>query len=424
MEIINNYDKETPWIDAWIRWDRNSKEAFDEYQDDDDDDDDDDEEDDRVPPTATFSFNYKLPPRKKCCSPSCNGTNFTLKLKGFPSESEQIWNSTGLTMWPSSYYLCEYLLDNSQKLLSLNITDFETKSTTATTTSSTTATKPGTLAPIRVIELGSGLGRCGLLLHHLLMRSTENNNNCDSDCEFSGTCTTINKTSIRNSHVYLTDGDTDTLAQLRANVIDNIDFDDDDDDNEKEIRKKERSLSLSLSLSPSETETETGAPIEDQNRNHVHHHRNHGISCHQLLWGKQSTRAFYERHFLKPATTPIVDGTSSNQLTIGETVGGVDIVFGSDLIYSPRGIQPLFETVSILLQQNRCGDSDDNCSTTTTTTTTNTPIFLMAHSDRREGSSVTVDMILEGAKAVALNVEILQEVQGEGIYIIAFKRTP
>ncbi|OEU16117.1 hypothetical protein FRACYDRAFT_186123 [Fragilariopsis cylindrus CCMP1102] len=343
MEVINKYDEETPWIDAWIRWDRNSKEVFDEDQDDDDDDDDAEEgEDDRVPPTASFSFDYKLPPREKCCPPSYN-TNFTLKLKGFPSESEQIWNSTGLTMWPSSYYLCEYLLDNFQKHLSLNITDFETKATTGTGT--TTAQNPGALAPINAIELGSGLGRCGLLLHHLLIRSTGNNN--DS----------------RNSHIYLTDGDTDTLAQLRAN-----------------------------------------------NRNHIHHHRNHGISCHQLLWGKDPTRAFCER-----------------QLTIGETTGGVDIVFGSDLIYSPRVIQPLFETVSILLQQNRSVNSDNSCSTTTTTppttTTTDTPIFLMAHSDRREGSSVTVDMVLEGAKTAALDVEILQEVKGEGIYIFAFKRT-
>ena len=398
MEVINKYDEETPWIDAWIRWDRNSKEVFDEDQDDDDDDDDAEEgEDDRVPPTASFSFDYKLPPREKCCPPSYN-TNFTLKLKGFPSESEQIWNSTGLTMWPSSYYLCEYLLDNFQKHLSLNITDFETKATTGTGT--TTAKNPGALAPIKAIELGSGLGRCGLLLHHLLIRSTGNNNDCDRDCEFSGTCTTINRTTARNSHIYLTDGDTDTLAQLRANVIDNTYLDDGDDDSENVLLKKERSLSPS----------ETGSPIEDQNRNHIHHHRNHGISCHQLLWGKDPTRAFCER-----------------QLTIGETTGGVDIVFGSDLIYSPRVIQPLFETVSILLQQNRSVNSDNSCSTTTTTppttTTTDTPIFLMAHSDRREGSSVTVDMVLEGAKTAALDVEILQEVKGEGIYIFAFKRT-
>lgn len=90
-------------------------------------------------------------------------------------------------------------------------------------------------------------------------------------------------------------------------------------------------------------------------------------------------------------------------------------------------IQPIFETVSILLQQKRSVNSDNSCCTTTTTppttTATDTPIFLMAHSDRREGSSVTVDMVLEGAKAAALDVDILQEVKGEGIYIIAFKRT-
>ena len=70
---------------------------------------------------------------------------------------------------------------------------------------------------LRVLEVGSGLGRCGLLAHHLSHKDST---------------TTV-----------LTDGDTDTLKQLRENVKNNTK----DDDN---------------------------------------------ISCKQLLWGKEHAKRF------------------------------------------------------------------------------------------------------------------------------------
>ncbi len=289
-------DTETPWIDAWIRWDRNSKDIIDH---DDDGGDCDCEEEERVPPTKEFSFAYELP-----------GSNHSLSLtiKGFPSESEQIWNSTGLTLWPSSHYLCEYLLENYENLLRRIQLDNDNNNRT-----------------IRAVELGSGLGRCGLLMHHLAKRlKIDKSNNAIS------------------SHVYMTDGDTDTLAQLRDNVHDNTTTSDDGSNDSS----------------------------------------NHGVSCHQLLWGTEFAQRFCEQNLRN---------------------NSADLVFGSDLVYAPKVIKPLFETVTILMLNTKTK-------------------FLMAHSDRREGSSVTLQMVLEGAQDAGLQHEILQTIEKDGIYIIAFFR--
>jgi len=95
----------------------------------------------------------------------------------------------------------------------------------------------------------------------------------------------------------------------------------------------------------------------------------------------------------------------------------VDLVFGSDLVYAPRVIDPLFETVStLLLRQGTKGVPG-----TTHTVSAKPPVFLMAHSDRRQGSSVTMAMVLDGAKKAGLEFEILKHVGAEAIYIIAFQ---
>lgn len=285
-------EKETTWIDAWIRWERDSKETFIEN------DDEQAEEEAPVLPTETFSFTYPLP-----SSSSNNNKNIDLELEGFPSDSEQIWNSTGLTLWPCSHYLCEYLLQQ----------DFSNVQ--------------------NIMELGAGLGRCGLLVHQIL-----ENNNTNIDC-----------------HVYLTDGDTDTLKVLRNNVAHNTKKEEDND---------QGSSSCSVS-----------------------------ISCHQLLWGSASTTAFMEQHDLCQK--------------------GVDFVLGSDLVYVPKVIQPLFETVHTLLLQRSGNNHDDHDEK-------NYAKFVLAHSDRRQGSSVTLDMVLEGATKVGLSHKIVWEKESEGIFIIEF----
>jgi len=136
------------------------------------------------PPTERHQFTY----------PNEGGDDICIALKGFESDSEQTWNSTGLTLWRSSQYLCDYLVDNAQNLRDK-----------------------------RILELGSGLGRSGILASKLLGDSSKD-----------------------DSSIYLTDGDSDTLLQLRANI-------------------------------------ELNGPLP-------------AIRCHQLLWGSETAQTFLKRH--------------------------------------------------------------------------------------------------------------------------------
>ena len=206
---------------------------------------------------------------------------------------------------------------------------------------------------LNVLELGSGLGRCGLLVYRLLQSYA---NKCDGTSE--------NASSTNNFHVYLTDGDTDTLHQLRQNVADNTSASND--------------------------------------------HQQH-ISCHQLLWGSESTRQFCARHNLLLANKSPA------------TANSIDLVIASDVIYVDKVIAPLFETVAVLLQQQKSGNDqqEEETDNAHTAATSQQPTFLMAHSDRREGSSVNLTMVLDGAKAAGLEPTILQEHAEEGIFIIS-----
>mmetsp|Transcript_24844 Transcript_24844/g.36756 ORF Transcript_24844/g.36756 Transcript_24844/m.36756 type:complete len:174 (+) Transcript_24844:325-846(+) len=160
----------------------------------------------------------------------------------------------------------------------------------------------------RLLELGAGLGRCGILARLLAPKTCE---------------------------VFLTDSDTDALFQLRANVILNH-------------------------LSP----------VKENNIA--------SISCHQLLWGENTARAFLARHG-----------------------GKFDVIIGSDLVYVPNVIQPLMETVSVLLSKSRNG------------------IFVMAHCARRQGNEVRLEMIFDAAEQAGLEYNLLQE--DNDIYLYSFR---
>jgi Lysine methyltransferase len=319
---------EIPWIDAWIRWERDSKDTID------DDHDDDDKNEEHPSPTESFQFEYPLPTLPPGLSSQHTPQSVcTMNLRGFPSESEQIWNSTGLTLWPCSHFLCEYLCEHLFSVLPQFSRSDSPRATQNT---------------INVLELGSGLGRCGILVHHLLQSRMN---------DYARGIAQHHRQ--HHHHVYLTDGDTDTLYQLRENVSENV------------------------------------SPDQQQ-----------FVSCHQLLWGRDSTTRFCDRLSLATQTG---DDYPEKEIT-GDRNTQVDLVIGSDLIYVPQVIQPLFETISVLLQESK--EKSDS--------TQGTSMFLMAHSNRRKGSSVTLDMVLKGAAAEGLEATVLREEVADDIFIISF----
>ena len=153
-----NEDEETvvEWNDAQIRWTNNVRAPK--------DDDDDDE----------------APPDVFAPDPHQTFTLFQdIQLQGYTYESDQTWNSTGLTLWRASEYLGQYLIQQH-------------------------GTNEHFVRNKRVLELGAGLGLCGIVVHRLLQAQT----------------------------VYVTDGDSDVWKALVSNIQANhrVVTDDDDDD--------------------------------------------------------------------------------------------------------------------------------------------------------------------------------------------------
>ena len=109
-------------------------------------------------PTETFTRQY--------------GETAPIELLGYRSDSDEIWRSTGLTLWRASDRLCEYLVEQQRcdgGLLRCG-------------------------GGLRILELGAGLGLVGILAHRLTAGR--------------GVAATV----------CLTDGDTDALACMRENV--------------------------------------------------------------------------------------------------------------------------------------------------------------------------------------------------------------
>lgn len=253
-----------PWIDAWSRWERqetneneNAVEA---------------EEDPLPPAPETFVLSFE--------------TNHHVTLEGFAMDSEAIWNSTGLTVWPAAQVLGNFM-----------------------------AAHPNFLDCSTVLELGSGLGPCGILAYQILKDQT--------------------KGPAVSRNIYLTDGDTDTLQQLERNVRrNNICRRNDEDDQ----------------IENSTSDQEGG----------VH------LSCHQLLWDQESAHKFLENQGMKE---------------------GIDVLIGSDLLYVGHIMIPLFETARTLLAEKG--------------------VFYMSHCHRREGSTVSIDGMLQAASATGLRYKEL-----------------
>lgn len=97
--------------------------------------------------------------------------DITIELSGFTYDSDETWQATGVTLWRAATYLSEYMVKHQKEIFG----------------------ERSSITNIRVLEIGAGLGLCGLLVHRL----------------------------VDGSDVVVTDGDSDALRQLRQNIQDN-----------------------------------------------------------------------------------------------------------------------------------------------------------------------------------------------------------
>jgi len=245
----------------------------------------------------------------------------TIELQGYQAEADEIWKSTGLTLWRASDYLCEYLLEQPQLLLRRRNNNDNNDNNR------------------NVLELGAGLGLVGLLAHRILASLTDR--------------TAGNNT----SRVVLTDGDTDTLAQLRANLKRNQEY---------------------------------------------NNQQQHRIECRQLLWGRETATKF------RNATT---------STTVTNTF---DVILASDIVYAAGIVEPLWETIEVLLSKpiTTGGRTTDDVETTTSIADITAPCFVLAFAKRRV--PVTIDTVLEAAAAHGFSHELVKE-DPTGIWVYVFQ---
>ena len=253
-------EEETQWTDDRIRW---TKDAHDDKH---HKEQDDDEEEDvaYLDPFADAdpfdSFAYQ-----------------TVSVRGYKRHADAVWQSTGLTLWRASEYLCAYLTQRHHK----------------------DAWQNG-----RILELGAGLGLCGLWVHHMTAEA---------------------------AYVCITDGDTDALRQLRENVQRN--------------RRSDR------------------------------------VSARQLLWGRHTTLKFMEQ----------------------QQQQRYDVLIASDIVYATVIVQPLWETVSLLLQRSAAA------------------VFILAYAKR--DVPVTIEDVLDAADAAGFRYQLKAE-DPDGIWVYEFQWKP
>ena len=202
----------------------------------------------------------------------------SIQLKGYKHEHERIFDSTGLTLWRASKLLCQFMCTNYTKIRNKS-----------------------------VIELGSGLGLCGLLAYHLGARN-----------------------------VVMTDGDTDVLTEMRLNVDANLKSED--------VKKRDSSSSSSSSSS---------SPMSSKPSQEI-------LPCHQLRWGKEYTKKFkqeiiqsiQQQEQSTKKNKSITNNTNFNEQNKVQEMDGFDVIIASDVIYVEYVLDDLFDTILELLSSS------------------------------------------------------------------------
>ena len=178
-----------------------------------------------------------------------------IQLRGY----EEINNSTGLSMWLGSELLTQYILQNPHLIRDKN-----------------------------VLELGSGLGLCGIVSHYVGAKS-----------------------------VLLTDGDVNVLSNLRYNTQNNIDksfYSNGCDDRNFYARKDNN---CDDNLGSCDGCTSAGVKILAQEKIRV--------SCPQLIWGNETDK--FKQQF-----------------------GKSNVILAADCIYMTQSIEPMWKTINELIE--------------------------------------------------------------------------
>jgi predicted nicotinamide N-methyase len=257
-----------------------------------------------------FNFDFTLPSNNHQDNEVDSSNNniskrtLPLKIKGYKTDAEQVWQSTGLTLWRASHYLCEYQIEHYSELFTSNK---------------------------RVLELGAGLGLNGILAWRLMLL------NASAESSNVGTG--------NGGEVCITDGDIDALVHLRENVERNRPSSTDDDDNGDNNTKA----------------------------------TSNKVSCHQLIWGQESSQKFLSH-------------IAHNQK--------YDVLIASDIVYSAVIVEPLWETVSTLLEREG-------------------GVFVMAFARRKV--PVSIDLVLEKAVESGFGYDLVKEDLEDGIWVYEFR---
>lgn len=174
-----NEEKDVPWTDAQIRWSEDELSNYENINSENETDECNNPFDPFADenPQEVFSFRFVTNEKKSTTATAIeepivrtteydnnsDGENESIRLEihGYKTDSDQVWESTGLTLWKASTYLCDYMVQHAEKLRGQ-----------------------------RVLELGAGLGLNGVLAHRL---------SADS--------------------VVITDGDSDAMVELRKNIV-------------------------------------------------------------------------------------------------------------------------------------------------------------------------------------------------------------
>ncbi|CAB9507428.1 lysine methyltransferase METTL21A [Seminavis robusta] len=181
-------------------------------------------------PKDTFTFELTVHPSDD--QEKEGVTKKLLQLSGYTLDSDETAQSTGVTLWDAAPRLANYLMkrESAQEHI----------------------------VGRQVLELGAGLGLCGIVAFHL-----------------------------GASHVVLTDGDTQTLQQMRVNVQQNC--------------------------HDSTTTTNNNATID----------------CRQLIWASSPTKL----------------------AALQESQGLFDTILGADIVYTKDSLDPMLDTVVALLKK-------------------------------------------------------------------------